>query len=653
MRREKTMRFGLLRIETLATALVAACACGAPNSEVVDADGESSAVTGGKDAAAGSDAAARDTGATGSGFDASAEPVLGANPMSTGVQFRVWAPAATTAWVEGDFPEREVAMSPLTGGTFGVTIADAHAGTTYHFSLQTPKGRLTRVDPYCRELLANGMDCHVIDPGQYAWQTPSLKRPARNASVVYELHVPTFSVAPGATWGNLAQARTQLGNLAKLGVDVVELMPVQDFGGPANGWGYNPQLYFTPKPGMGTAADLRAFVDAAHGLGIAVWLDVVINHDDGQTPLVCYDGNCPSGSNGIFFFPPGPWANTPWGPRLNFADPQVATMLRASASAWLAEFRGDGFRWDSVSNIRGNDGNGVTPGGKDLLVAINGLTHAAGGMSIAEDLKGWAAITQPASAGGFGFDAQWDGFAYNVTNVLAAADDGARDLGVVQGALTGTYAGDPFARLIFLEDHDIVGNGGERIATKIDPADPGGYYARKRSILGALLMLTTPGVPMIFMGQEWASTQPFGTCCSPPVLAGPTAQGLQVEAFFRDMIALRRNVAGTTGGLLDPNVDILHRDDAGKVIAYRRHGPSGKDVVVVLNFKNVAYTGYRIGVPSAGSWQIRLDSDSTTYGSDFGGGQTGAVVTLPQGTDGQPYSLPVRLGPYGGVVLSQ
>jgi 1,4-alpha-glucan branching enzyme len=119
------------------------------------------------------------------------------------------------------------------------------------------------------------------------------------------------------------------------------------------------------------------------------------------------------------------------------------------------------------------------------------------------------------------------------------------------------------------------------------------------------------------------------------------------------MIALRRNLAGNAGGLLDPNVDILHRDDAGKVIAYRRHGPSGQDVIVALNFRNTKYTGYKIGVPNPGPWQIRLDSDSKTYSADFGGGQSGSVATLPQPYDGQPHTLPLTLAPYGGVVLSR
>ena len=636
----------------LAISLLSACGSNAPGAAGSDAAAPESGAplsdAGSTDATRGPDAALAEAGS-----DASAPSGLGATVTGSGVLFRVWAPNATGAWVEGDFAAQEAAMQTEPGGIFGALVPDAHAGTTYHFALQTSQGRIQRLDPYCRQVLADGSGCTVIDPRAYAWKSGAFTRPAREASVVYEMHVPSFSVAPNATQGTFAQAATRLPDLADLGVNVIEILPSMDFGGASTGWGYNPQLYMTPKPGLGTSDDLRAFVDTAHALGIAVWLDTVINHCDGwkQAPLACFDGACPSGSNGIYFFPPGPWATTPWGPRPSYPDPEVAGMLLAAARTWIDEFHGDGFRWDSVSNVRGNDGNGTTPGGKPLLVALNDVAHAAGAMSVAEDLKGLATITQTSSMGGFGFDAQWDGFGYEVTGVLTNPSDAARDLGAVQGALTAAYNGDPFARLIYLESHDTVGNGGARIPTQIDPANPTSYFARKRSILGAALLLTTPGVPMFFMGEDWLATAPFGA--PPAPLAGPTALGVEVRAFFKDMIALRRNVAGNTDGLVGAGIEILHRDDTGKVIAYRRHGASGKDVIVVMNFKSTAAAGYKIGVPAAGPWQIRLDSDSKAYGQDFGGGTSGAITATAGTWDGKPFTLALDLAAYGAVVLSE
>ena len=380
----------------------------------------------------------------------------------------------------------------------------------------------------------------------------------------------------------------------------------------------------------------------------------MINHYSGNSkaPLACYDGDCPNGAHGIYFFPPGPYASTPWGPRPDYTSPQVAAMLQATVPWWLEENRGDGFRWDSVSNIRALDGQGETPGGKELLVAVNDLTHAAGALSIAEDLKGYDGITKAAGAGGLGFDAQWDGFGYDVPSVLVPFSDDGRSLDPIQGALKGGYAGDAFARLLFTENHDTVGNGGARLPSKIDPQNPQSFAARRRSMLGAALLLTTPGVPMLFMGQESLA---FGTFVDPPTPLAQTlpAIGGKTRAFYRDLIALRRNLDGKSGGLMDTGVDILHREDTNKVIAYRRHGASGEDVIVILNLRNKSYKRYDIGVAEAGSWRIRVDADWTAYGDDFGGGQTGSVDTLPIVKDGKPNTLPVKLGAYAAVVFSR
>lgn len=576
-----------------------------------------------------------------------AVPSFGANVGAGGVVFRVWAPHASAAHAVGDFPEQSVAMTPEAGGVFSATIASAHAGTQYHFDIDG----LSRLDPYCRQVLADASACIVVDPSAYAWKSAAFKRAPRNATVVYEAHVGSFTQD-----GTFTAMRASLASIQQLGVNVLELMPVQSYGGKTNGWGYNPQLYFAPKVGLGSADDLRGLVDDAHAGGVGVWIDTVVNHMDGwsQAPLQCFDGNCPTGSHGIYFFPPGAYATTPWGPRPNYTEPRVKEMLLASVSSWLEEYRGDGFRWDSVSNIRALDGNGTTPGGRDLLVAANAIAHQAGALSTAEDLKGYAAITQPSDQGGFGFDAQWDGFGYAITGVLAQTSDDARDLGAVQSALESSYAGDPFARLLFVEDHDTVGNGGARIPNKIDPTNPTSIFARRRSMIGGVLLLSAPGVPMVFMGEESLAT---GTFTNPPATLAstiPAIYGDKMRAFYTDMIALRKNVGGKSGGLLDTGVTILHRNDTNKVIAYERHGASGEDVVVVVNLRNKAYTRYDVGVPASGTWRIRLDTDWTKYGDDFGGGATAAdVQTIAQIKDGQPYTLPVQLAAYGAVVFSR
>ena len=575
--------------------------------------------------------------------DAAAKPTPIDGPANVspdgGVDFRVWAPHATAARVVGDFPEASVAMQADTGGVFKAHVPGAHAGSSYTYALEPPQGTLVRLDPYGRQLTPDAAGCLVVDPAAYVWKTPSFTRAARETQIVYELHVGSFGATP-----NFQGTIARLDELQDLGVNVIELMPVNTFGG-SNGWGYNPELWLAPKAAYGTPEELRDLVDQAHARGIAVWIDVVMNHYTGyaKAPLVCFDGDCAAGSAGVFFFPAGsPYAKTPWGPRPNFPESEVSKLLLASTQQWLTEFRGDGFRWDSVSNIRGIDGQGTVPGGKDLLVAANGLAHAAGATSVAEDLKGYPAITQSSKQGGFGFDAQWDGFGYGITDLLANPNDDARDLGVVQSALTGSYAGDPFARLLFLEDHDTVGNGGARLPNKIDGAAPESWVARKRDMLGAVLLLTTPGVPMLFQGEELLAT---GTFKSPPApLGAATAAGAHIRAFYKDMIALRKTVAGFSS----TKVTVFHRNDAAKVIAYERDG-----AIVVVNLRNKAYTEYDIGVPSAGPWVVRLNTESPSYGIDFGAGQTGAITAFAALKDGRPFTLPLRLAAYSAMVLTK
>lgn len=597
---------------------------------------------------------ATDTGTTsappkGEGFGATVEP-------AGGVTFRVWAPHATGASVVGDFAEGTVAMEPVADSVFEVTIAGAMAGTTYHFQLQTPEGTLDRLDPYARQLTADRAACVVVDPSAYAWKTASFQAASRETSIVYEMHVASFAVDPGAPQGTFASAAKKFVDLQDLGVDVVELMPVQQPGSKANGWGYSPQLFFAPRVSYGTADELRGLVDEAHARGLGVWLDTVINHTDGwdKAPLHCFDGDCADGSAGLYYFPTGTYAKTPWGPRPDYTKPRVAAMLVDSARWWLDEMHGDGFRWDSVSNIRAIDGQGETPGGHAILDAVNAVAHEAGALSVAEDLKGFAPITKPSSEGGFGFDAQWDGFGYVVMEQLALGSDDARDLNAIEGALTGTYNGDPFARLLFIEDHDTVGNDGWRLPNRIDMANPTSYWARRRSMLGGILLLTAPGIPMLFMGQEALAT---GTFPNPPpaveALVNPTPEGVKMRAFYKDMIRLRRNLDGKSGGLSEPGIEVFHKNPPGKVIAYRRHGASGEDAIVIVNLKNKLYTQYDVGADTGGTWRVRLDTDRKVYGDDFGDGVLGDLTALSIQKDGKPFTLRVRLGPYSAVVITR
>lgn len=578
---------------------------------------------------------------------------LGANLAPGGAWFRVWAPAASAVVVEGDFAAAPVPMIAGTGGVFSVFVPGAKAGDRYRYRLTHDGAELIRLDPRGRQRNADWSV--LVDPGAFVWKTAAFTPPARREAVVYELHVGSFADTHDPPTGTFAQVAAKLPLLADLGINVIEMLPTNDFGSKA-GWGYNPQSYFAPRVSYGTPDDLRSLVDAAHGLGIAVVLDVVYNHYDGWSgaPLRCFDGDCPGGSAGVYFFTDPAYTTTPWGPRPAFSTPQVKDFLLAGLSSWIDEYRVDGFRWDSTSNIRGLDGKGDVPGGAQLM--RDGIAetraHRPGSLSIAEDLKGWDGLTKSAAEGGIGFDAQWDGFVYPISDALVGPDDAARDMNAVKAALLGSYNGDPFQRLLCVENHDTVGNGSARLPQRIDPKDPGSWAARKRSMLAAGLLLTAPGIPMLFMGQEMLERGSFTPTPPPLDWDKLTAYG-PVRSFFRDMIRLRRNQGGVSGGLLGKNVAVHHVNDAAKVIGYRRWDEGGDDVIVLANLSAKKYTQYDLGLPAGGTWKIRVDADRTAYSTDFGGGGPDTVVAKDVPRDGLPHQAGFVLGPYSIIVASR
>lgn len=568
-----------------------------------------------------------------------------------GVTFRTWAPAATSATLVADFGER--AMTPDDAGAFTVFSPEAHAGTRYHFTLRNGDRTLTRVDARARAL--NSGEGVVVDPSSYAWRTGSFTPPPLREAVIYELHIGSYALADGARNGTFADVTSKLDRLAALGVNVIELMPVNEFASGVS-WGYGPRHWFATNTAYGDPDALRHLVDEAHARGIAVVLDVVFNHYTGNTaaPLYCYDGDCPTGTYGPYFFRDAMYRSTPWGPRPDFVSREVSDAIASAVSMWLTEYRVDGFRWDSVSNIRGIDGAGTVPGGRELLTRCNALTRTLrpGALVIAEDLKGYDAITRPASSGGFAFDTQWDGFVYDIPRVLAAASDDGRDMSVIRDNVVARADNDGFRRVIGTENHDTVGNGGARLPSRIDSADPGSFAARKRSTLAAALALTAPGVPMLFMGQEHLE---IGTFASTPAPIDWTRDEghARIVALYRELIRLRRNLDSHSAGLLGSHVEVIHLHATNKVIAYRRWDRGGDDVVVIANLRNRAYARYDIGLPAGGTWRVRVDTDDPRWSTDFHGAAPATVTAVSRPYDNQAFTGSIVLGPWSVVALSR
>jgi len=205
-------------------------------------------------------------------------------------------------------------------------------------------------------------------------------------------------------------------------------------------------------------------------------------------------------------------------------------------------------------------------------------------------------------------------------------------------------------RVLYDETHDLTGdlNNGKRLPARINAGDATGYFARKRSMLAAAVVMTIPATPMLFMGQEMLVTNQFGDA-KPLNWANKTTYS-NVVNFYRDIIHLRRNLDGVSLGLTGPNVTPHVVDNTAKVLAYHRWGAGANDqVMVVLNFSNQILTNYTVGgFPASGPWYVNLNSDWTTYGSDFQN-KGGGMVLLPV-VNG---SAQLTLGRYSVQILSR
>jgi 1,4-alpha-glucan branching enzyme len=435
-------------------------------------------------------------------------------------------------------------------------------------------------------------------------------------------------------------------------------MPIAEFAGDYS-WGYNPGHPWAVETAYGGPDGFLRFVDEAHRRGIAVLLDVVHNHyGPSDLGLWQYDGWFESGFTsagepkdwgGIYFFN-SPLAETPWGAtRPDYGRPEVRQYIVDNTLYWLNDFRVDGFRFDSTSNIDVGDGWGLMQWINDAIDQSQPWK-----LNVAEDLQTNPWITKTTGEGGAGFDSQWDAqFVHPVRDVIVPPSDDGRDMWKIRDALTFNYNGQPLQRMIYTESHDEVANGRSRVPEEIWPGNADSYYSKKRSTLGAAVVLTAPGIPMLFQGQELLEDEYFQDTDPIDWTKATTFAG--ITALYRDLVRLRRDWFDNTAGLKGPNVNVHHVNDGDKVVAWHRwdQGGPGDDVVVVANFRDQPWNGYRVGVPRDGLWYVRFNSDWSGYDASFSDHPTFDVAADPIPWDGMPYSIDLSFGPYTCVILSQ
>ena len=433
---------------------------------------------------------------------------FGARLDRAGVRVRVCAPGATTVRVHlEEMPP--VDMAQVEADVFETYLPGARAGDRYRMQRD---GHEPWPDPYSR-WQPEGVHgpSMLIDPDAFAWTDAAWRGVPRHRLVIYELHVGTFTPE-----GTFAAAAERLADLVDLGITAIELMPVAAFPGARN-WGYDGAALFAPSERYGHPDDMRALVDRAHALGLAVMLDVVYNH---------------LGPDGAYL---GAWMPTiftdrhasTWGRGINLDGPgsaQVRRLICDNALHWLVEYHLDGLRLDATHALADDSPEHIL---SQLAREIATHVRDRHVHLIAEDERNLDTLLHPVEQGGYGMTGVWaDDFHHAVRRHLAgdheawfadfrgSTDEIAaaiRDGWVFTGQHATHYegprgtspAGVPLeASVICLQNHDQVGNRahGDRLHH---------HVGDDAWLAATTLLLMAPETPMLFMGQEWAASSPF------------------------------------------------------------------------------------------------------------------------------------------------
>ncbi|QGY48250.1 1,4-alpha-glucan branching protein [Maribellus comscasis] len=588
---------------------------------------------------------------------------MGAIPFSKGVAFRVWAPNAEKVFVTGTFinwDEQHYELLSEGNGFWYTEVSEAQPGDEYKYILFYNNQKLIKNDPYAKEVTNSAGNSIIVD-NNFNWEDDGYQIPSWNELVIFEMHVGTFNTPQRDMPGNFKSVIKKIPYLKKLGINAIEIMPPMEFPDDYS-WGYNPAYPFAVESSYGSSKEFKVLINEAHKAGIAVILDVVYNHfgpDD--MDIWQFDGWKEGEYGGIYFY--NDWrAETPWGnTRPDYGRDEVRTYLRDNAIMWLDEFHVDGLRLDATAFIRNVKGLNDSPTndieeGWSFMQWINEEVqkHFPGRITIAEDLCNNAWLTKTTGEGGAGFGSQWNNsFANEVRANIITNDDDLRDMDIIANQIKKHIDDDITSRVIYTESHDEIANGKARVAEEIWPGNVDNWFSRKRSVLGAALVLTSAGIPMIFQGQEFLEDRWFYD--KDPLDWNLSNQYAGLVDLYKTLIELRKNTKGTTKGLTGQHVEVHHINQDEKVVAFHRwyDGGAKDSVIVVFNFRNQELDNYVVGVPSGGQWKVRFNSDWKGFDEEFTNNYTGASEATEGETDGMSHYISLSIGPYSVLILSQ
>jgi 1,4-alpha-glucan branching enzyme len=600
---------------------------------------------------------------------------MGANLVAVrGATFRAWGPLATAVYINGTFggtPMKgqtdDLLLAKDANGYWTGFVAGAGEGDPYRFWVEGPGGKGDKRDPYARELSSAAAfpDCDSLirSTTAYPWHDSAFVTPDFSNMIVYQLHIGTYNPSRPSVASTFLDVVAKIPYLVALGINVLQPLPVDEMEADPS-MGYNGADLFSPDfpyvvvdraaltgylgtinslltdkglPPLALAdispgpAQLKVLVDLCHVYGIAVAFDVVYNHAGGFTVNGKLDDNCiyywdraknvGNNNDSLYFTDQDRGTGG-----LSFAlwKNDVCQFLINNALYYIGEFHVDGFRYDEISDlISMNCDSGWT--------FCRNLTDTLRYMKprllqnaefwpgeVGNYPKSWQSIVTPTGSGGAGFDVvQHDGLRSAVRAAVKSTSFGQTatvDFDAIAANLYPQGFAHGWQAISCVENHDLVKVGADlRIPALADASNHESWYARSRSRFAAGLLLAAPGMPQIFMGQEFLEDKQWSWDPGSANLiwwgglnAGIDKARADHLLFTQDLIRLRWNYAAFRGD----NLNAFHVHNQNRVIAFHRWlDGSGQDVVVVATLAESTWYNYGIGFPFPGPWREVFNSD--------------------------------------------
>ncbi|MBD2195840.1 MULTISPECIES: alpha-amylase family glycosyl hydrolase [Calothrix] len=552
--------------------------------------------------------------------------------MGSLIDFKLFAPRNQKASLIGSFSDwQETPMEKNVDGYFYTQVNLADGIYQYKFRVQSqspnfsPDEWVDVIDPYATDVdeqqkvglvqIKNGK--RIVD--SYSWQYDDIPLPENNELVIYEMHIADFTggEVDREKRGQYLDAIEKLDYLQELGINAVELMPVNEYPGDYS-WGYKVRHFFATESSYGSTADLKRLIDECHSRGIRVFMDGIYNHTDEECPLMLIDRNY--WYYEYMHYPEDP--DNYWGPEFNYDNYDEKLDVKPAwqyvgdvVRFWVQEYHIDGIRFDAVRQLANFDFLHW------LAQQAKKNTVKKPFYNIAEHIPDTNKVTAPEGP----LDACWhESFHYFIVPHVCGEKFELDHLKQVldprqQGYKTGTNA------INYISTHDR-----ERLFRELGDRGIFDQAAFTRAKLAAVLLMTAVGIPMLWMGEEFGEhkrksekvTQPKKIAW--PLLENP--QNRDLFDYYKKLIALRKhNLA-----LQSDNIEFFHEDTQAKLLSYLRWDNQGSQVVVVVNFADDYLNDYQIpNFPKAENWQDWFTNTPVEVSED-------ALIT-----DIQPYTAKI------------